>query len=62
MQWLQSVLMFISRRGKDEYLTSEIELFEKGKPNYKQWKIDNHMIMSQLINSINCDIGENFLL
>lgn len=62
LQWSQSVLMFISGKGKDEYLTDEIEIPEKGDPKYRLWKSDNNMIMSWLINSMNNDIGENFLL
>ena len=54
--------MFISGKGKDEYLTDEIEIPEKGDPKYRLWKSDNNMIMSWLINSMNNDIGENFLL
>ena len=56
------MLMFISRKEKDEYLTGETEIPKKEDPKFKQWKIDNHMIMSWLINSMNNDIGENFLL
>ncbi|KAH9678975.1 retrovirus-related pol polyprotein from transposon RE1 [Citrus sinensis] len=62
LQWSQSVLMFISGKCKDEYLTGEIEIPEKGDPKYRLWKSDNNMIMSWLINSMNNDIGENFLL
>ncbi|XP_052287256.1 uncharacterized protein LOC102623150 [Citrus sinensis] len=51
--------MFIS--GKCN-LTGEIEIPEKGDPKYRLWKSDNNMIMSWLINSMNNDIGENFLL
>ncbi|KAH9717291.1 retrovirus-related pol polyprotein from transposon RE1 [Citrus sinensis] len=56
LQWSQSVLMFISGKGKDEYLTGEIEILEKGDPKYRLWKSDNIMIMSWLINSMNNDI------
>ena len=56
------MLMFIFGKEKDEYLAGEIEIPKKEDPKFKQWKIDNHMIMSWLINSMNNDIGENFLL
>ena len=62
LQWSQSVLMFICGKGKDDYLTGEIAIPEKDDPKYKVWKIENHMVMSWLINSMNNDIGENFLL
>ncbi|RVW94161.1 Retrovirus-related Pol polyprotein from transposon RE1 [Vitis vinifera] len=35
---------------------------ETTKPGFRKWKIENSMIMSWLINSMNNDIGENFLL
>ena len=56
------MLMFNSRKGKDDYLTGEIEIPKKEDLKFKQWKIDSHMIMSWLINPMNNDIGENFLL
>ena len=34
----------------------------KEEPTYKQWKTENNMVMSWLINSMNNNIGENFLL
>ena len=54
--------MFICGRGKDDYLTGEIPILKKDDPSYKKWKAENHQIMSWLINSMNVDIGENFLL
>ncbi|RVX11419.1 Retrovirus-related Pol polyprotein from transposon TNT 1-94 [Vitis vinifera] len=35
---------------------------ETTEPGFRKWKIENSMIMSWLINSMNNDIGENFLL
>ncbi|RVW94060.1 hypothetical protein CK203_038171 [Vitis vinifera] len=35
---------------------------ETTEPGFRKWKIENGMIMSWLINSMNNDIGENFLL
>ncbi|RVX20446.1 Retrovirus-related Pol polyprotein from transposon RE1 [Vitis vinifera] len=62
LQWSQSVLLFICGKGKDEYLTGEAVMPETTKPGFRKWKIENSMIMSWLINSMNNDIGENFLL
>ncbi|RVW85251.1 Retrovirus-related Pol polyprotein from transposon RE2 [Vitis vinifera] len=50
------------RKGKDEYLTGEAAMPETTEPGFRKWKIENSMIMSWLINSMNNDIGENFLL
>ncbi|RVW69693.1 Retrovirus-related Pol polyprotein from transposon TNT 1-94 [Vitis vinifera] len=60
--WSQSVLLFICGKGKDEYLTGEAAMPETTEPGFRKWKIENSMIMSWLINSMNNDIGENFLL
>ena len=62
LQWSQSVLLFICGKGKDEYLTGEAVMPETIEPGFRKWKIENSMIMSWLINSMNNDIGENFLL
>ena len=62
LQWFQSVMMFICGKGKDDYLTGEIIIPEKNDPKFRSWKIENHMVMSWLINSMTNDIGENFLL
>ncbi|RVW82116.1 Retrovirus-related Pol polyprotein from transposon RE1 [Vitis vinifera] len=52
----------IPNLGKDEYLTGEAVMPETTEPGFRKWKIENSMIMSWLINSMNNDIGENFLL
>ncbi|RVW98977.1 Retrovirus-related Pol polyprotein from transposon TNT 1-94 [Vitis vinifera] len=62
LQWSQFVLLFICGKGKDEYFTGEAAMPETTKPGFRKWKIENSMIMSWLINSMNNDIGENFLL
>ena len=62
LQWSQSVMMYIGGKGKEEYLTGEIETPKPDDPKYKNWKTDNHMIKSWLVSSMNNDIGENFLL
>ncbi|RVW34501.1 Retrovirus-related Pol polyprotein from transposon RE1 [Vitis vinifera] len=62
LQWSQSVLLFICGKGNDEYLTGEAAMPETTEPGFRKWKIENSMIMSWLINSMNNDIGEIFLL
>nr|GMD36059.1 Retrovirus-related Pol polyprotein from transposon RE1 [Ipomoea batatas] len=62
LQWSQSVLLFICGKGKDDYLTGTAAKLETTEPGFRKWKIENSMIMSWLINSMNNDIGEIFLL
>ncbi|EXB67203.1 Rae1-like protein [Morus notabilis] len=49
-------------KGKDEYLTGAAAMPKATDPGFRKWRIENSMIMSWLINSMNNDIGENFLL
>ena len=62
LAWSQSVMMYICGKGKDDYLTGAVMTPKKGDHKYKGWKAENNMVMSWLINSMNNDIGENFLL
>ncbi|KAK2970862.1 hypothetical protein RJ640_022304 [Escallonia rubra] len=61
LQWSQSVFMFISGKGKEDYLTGTIETPSKDDPSYKKWNSENHMVMSWLINTMNLEIGQNFM-
>ncbi|KAL5808179.1 hypothetical protein ACOSQ3_028870 [Xanthoceras sorbifolium] len=54
--------MFICCKGRDDYLTGVAKSPDKENPKFKQWKVENNMVMPWLINSMNNDIGENFLL
>ena len=62
LQWSQSMMMFISGRSKDEYLTENISKPDSTSAEYKTWRAENNMVMSWLINSMTTEIGENFLL
>ena len=62
LQWSQSVFMYICGRGKDAHLTGETAAPEATDPKYRSWKIDDHLVMSWLINSMTTEVGENFLL
>ena len=61
-QWSQSVSMFICGKGRDDYIIGVANCPAKEDSTYKQWKSENSMVMSWLINSMINDIGENFLL
>ena len=55
-------MMYVCGKGKDEYLTREVAIPEKTDPKFRVWKTKNHIVMFWLINSMNTDIWENFLL
>ncbi|KAG6635842.1 hypothetical protein CIPAW_11G071100 [Carya illinoinensis] len=62
LQWSHSVMMFICRKGKDDYLNGVAVKPNKTDEKFKVWNAENNMVMSWLINSMTNDIGENFLL
>ncbi|KAK3041993.1 hypothetical protein RJ639_002301 [Escallonia herrerae] len=60
-QWAKSVMMFISGKGKDDYLTGTASPPQKDDPSFRMWKTENNMVMSWLINTMDTEIGHNFL-
>lgn len=59
--WSKSVLIYIQGKGKDEYLTGEVEIPPKSDPHYRKWKIENAMVMGLLLSSMKAEINENYL-
>ena len=55
-------MMYISGKGKDEYLTGEVVPPKVGDPKFRLWEIENNIVISWLVNSMTTEIGENFLL
>lgn len=62
LQWSQSMKMFLSGRSRDDYLTGNIVPPLSTDPLYRSWRAENNQVMSWLINSMNPEISENFLL
>ncbi|KAK3035301.1 hypothetical protein RJ639_034824 [Escallonia herrerae] len=60
-QWAKSVMMFISGKGKDDYLTGTASPPQKDDPSFRMWKTENNMVMSWLIKTMDTEIGQNFL-
>ena len=58
LQWSKSMMVFIYEKGMDDHLTSDVT---KEDTKFKSWKSKNNMMMSWLINSMNNEIGENFM-
>ena len=56
------MLIYIRGKDKDEYLTEGITKPAKEDAGYRKWKTENNLVMSWLLNSMNNDISENFLL
>ncbi|KAG8391052.1 hypothetical protein BUALT_Bualt01G0147800 [Buddleja alternifolia] len=61
IQWAQSVRIFISGKGKEDYLSGAAIQPKEDDPGYRTSKLENSMVMSWLINSMTNDIGENFM-
>lgn len=60
-QWSQSVMIFLCGKGKQGYLTGAAIAPEENSLAYRNWKVENHMLMSWLLNSITNEMGENFM-
>ncbi|CAN1819859.1 hypothetical protein LINPERHAP1_LOCUS28873 [Linum perenne] len=54
--------MHITGRRKGGYLTGAVERPEESDPKYQVWNENDNLVRSWLINSMNSNIGENFLL
>ncbi|XP_075475242.1 uncharacterized protein LOC142505984 [Primulina tabacum] len=54
--------MFICGKSKDDYITGVATAPKEDDSTFKAWKANNNMVMSWLVNSMNPEIGENFLL
>jgi len=55
-------MMFICRKGKDDYLIGATSKLGEEDPKLRIWKSKNNMVLSWLINSMTTEIGEIFLL
>ena len=53
--------MFITGRGKDEYLFSITKPPKNDDKRFKVWNTENNLVMSWLINAMDIEIGQNFL-
>ena len=56
------MMMFISGRGRDDYLSGTTIQPDPSDPRFRNWRAENYLVMSWLINSMTMKIGENFLL
>jgi len=54
--------MYISGRGRDDYITGAAVQPGTSDPKFRTWRAENNMVMSWLISSMTTEIGENFLL
>lgn len=61
LQWSQSIMMFISGRSRDDYLTGTAVQPTSSDPRFKVWRAENNLV-SWLISSMTAEIGENVLL
>lgn len=53
--------MYIRRRGKFGYLPGDKKVPALEEPSYATWDAENAMVMTWLINSMNKDIGSNYM-
>ncbi|GAV60945.1 UBN2_3 domain-containing protein [Cephalotus follicularis] len=60
-QWSHSVMIFICRNGKEDYIIGTTIPPDESGARYRTWKAENHMVMSWLLNSMTNEMGENFM-
>ncbi|GAV84696.1 UBN2_3 domain-containing protein [Cephalotus follicularis] len=51
-QWSHSVMIFICEKGKEDYIIGTTVPPEESSARYRIWKVENHMVMSWLLNSM----------
>ncbi|KAF7844141.1 Retrovirus-related Pol polyprotein from transposon RE1 [Senna tora] len=54
------MIMFITGKGKEDYLTNSTKP-QPDDPKFKTWNAENQMVMSRLINSMDLEIGQDFM-
>ncbi|KAF7814569.1 Retrovirus-related Pol polyprotein from transposon RE1 [Senna tora] len=60
LHWFRSMIMFITGKGKEDYLTNSTKS-QPDDPKFKTWNTENQMVMSRLINSMDLEIGQDFM-
>ncbi|GAV57857.1 UBN2_3 domain-containing protein, partial [Cephalotus follicularis] len=60
-QWSHSVIIFICRKGKEDYIIGITVPQDESSARYRMWKVENHMVMFWLLNSMRNEMGENFM-
>ena len=61
IEWSQSIKLALEGRGRLGYITGETNKPAHTDPTIKQWKSENSMVMSWLINSMESSVGKPYL-
>lgn len=61
LQWAQSVKIVICARGKLGYLTGDLSSPKSTDTSYQQWVVENSLVLSWLINSMEPQISRRYL-
>ncbi|CAN1244686.1 hypothetical protein LINPERPRIM_LOCUS6212 [Linum perenne] len=62
LHWSQSVLIYISGRGKTGYLHGTTEKPAKADSKFEQWNMEDNLVRGWLLSTMQPKIGENYLL
>lgn len=54
-------MIFVSGKGKENYMTGASPLPAEDGPNYHTWKTENNMVMSWLLNSMTNETADYFV-
>ncbi|GAV58400.1 UBN2_3 domain-containing protein [Cephalotus follicularis] len=61
LRWSQSVLLVIQGKGKIEYITGKVQQPDVNDPIYENWELNNSIVMTWLINSMELHISHTYL-
>ena len=64
LSWLQSATLWLHSESKFGYLDGTIKASSTNDPDdpaYAKWKVDNYLIMSWLVHSMEPEIADNYL-
>lgn len=62
LPWSRAVELFITGRGKKEYLSEKMTIPKEDDAKFATWEVENSMIMSWLLGSMTPDVSNTFML
>ncbi|KAI5443614.1 hypothetical protein KIW84_012307 [Lathyrus oleraceus] len=61
LRWSQFISMYLKGKGNTGYITSDKKQPDKAGADYDTWDAENSMVITWLVNSIDEEIGANYL-
>jgi len=61
LSWSQSTTLYLQSRSKFEYVDGTIETPSRTDPDFKKWQVNNSLVMSWLVHSMEPELADFFL-